>query len=350
MKILVIGGSKFLGRHLVDAGLDRGHDITMFNRGRLSTETAPGVEYIQGDRHKNLDKLAGRTWDAVVDTCGYLPRSLAISTRALRDAVGNYVFISSISAYRGFSETGMDETAGVGELTDEQAARFRDFDLSQDVTGSTFGETYGPLKAACEKVVRDVFGERALNVRPGLIVGPLDPTDRFSYWVMRVAQGGEFLAPGQPERFVQLIDARDLSDWTVKAIENGASGDFNLNGAPRTTTMGQTIDAIKEGVGSDAEPVWVSEPFLEKEGVQPWSELPLYIPEADPDMTGFMDVSVAKAASTDLKFRPIGETARDTYEWRRRETFPMSAGLAPEREAELLSKWREQVSGTLVSP
>jgi 2'-hydroxyisoflavone reductase len=344
MRILIIGGSKFLGRHLSDSAIGRGHDLTVFNRGKISASAGSGVEYIQGDRHKDLGKLAGNMWDAVIDTCGYLPQSLDVSTKTLNNSVGRYVFISSISAYAGFEKLGMDETSSLAELTDEQRARFAEFDLSQDVTAPVLGEAYGPLKAACERVVTRTMGDKALNVRPGLIVGPYDPTDRFTYWVMRVARGGEFVAPGRPERPVQFVDARDLSDWTIRAVENALAGDFNLNGRPGGISMGGALDAIRDTVNEAAAPVWVDEAFIEREEVQPWGELPLFLPESDASYAGFMDVNIDKALDTGLNIRPIDETVKDTFEWRHGESFPMRAGISPEREAELLRKWSEQTT------
>ncbi len=206
MKLLVLGGTVFLGRHLVEAATARGHSVTLFNRGQHNPELYPEVEKLRGDRDSDLSALQGRRWDAVIDTCGYLPRAVRASAELLADAVDHYTFISSISVYADFHTPAMDESAPVGTLADETV---------EEVTG----ETYGPLKALCEQAAERALPGRVLNIRPGLIVGPHDPTDRFTYWPVRVARGGEVLAPGRPHVPVQVIDGRDLAEWTVRMVE-----------------------------------------------------------------------------------------------------------------------------------
>lgn len=339
MKILIIGGTKFLGRHLITAAQGSGHEVTLFNRGRYSSENFAGVEQIQGDRHSNLDRLSGRRWDAVIDTCGYLPQSVEMSAEALRDNVNQYVFISSISAYAGYSNPDFDETAPAAELNAEQTKRVGEIDPKGDLTGATLGEMYGALKVLCEREAEKAMPGRVLQVRSGLIVGSFDPTDRFTYWVMRVARGGEVLAPGTPSRFVQIIDARDLSEWIVKMVERNAAGIYNVTGKPFDLTMQAMLEEIKNVSASNASFTWVSEEFLNQENVQAWSEMPLYMPESSEELKGFLAANVDKALQTGLEFRPLRETIRDTLVWRKTKSDELKAGIDAEREYYLLRKW-----------
>ena len=221
MKLLIIGGTRFVGRHLVAAALERGHEVTLFNRGTQSSPFAD-VETIAGDRNKDLDKLQGRRWDAVIDTCGYLPRNVKSTAEILSGSAERYVFISSQSAYADVSVPGVTETAPLRSLTSEQLDRAYAIDTAGQ---PSYAELYGGLKALCEQVVEEGMPNRVLIVRPGLIIGPYDYTDRFTYWIVRVARGGEVLAPGRPARPVQFIDARDLAAWIVLMTEGGGSVD-----------------------------------------------------------------------------------------------------------------------------
>jgi 2'-hydroxyisoflavone reductase len=342
MKILIIGGTKFLGRHLVVAALRRNHQITLFNRGKHSSEEVANAEQIHGDRHSDLDKLRGRNWDAVIDTCGYFPQTVKASAEALKNSVDRYVFISSVSAYADFSKPDFDETAAVAKLTEEQARKVSEIDLKGDITAATVGEMYGALKALCEREAENAMPGRSLIVRPGLIVGSFDPTDRFTYWVMRAERGGEVLAPGNPNRFVQLIDARDLSEWIVEMIENGQTGIYNATSEPRKLTMEKMLEEIKAETESDAKFTWASEEFLKRENVAAWSEMPLYLPESDKEWRGFLSANVDKALHAGLKFRPLRDTIRETLNWRKTISDDLKAGISFEREQELLKKWREQ--------
>jgi 2'-hydroxyisoflavone reductase len=261
MKLLILGGTVFLGRHLVQAALARGHEVTLFNRGQHNPNLFPNVEKLRGDRDNNLSSLKDRTWDAVIDTSGYIPRLVQASAQLLKNNVNHYTFISSISAYQGLSLPNQDETASVGKLSDETI---------EEITT----ETYGPLKALCEEVIKTLFPSRALIIRPGLIVGSHDPTDRFTYWVHRVARGGEVLAPGRPERQIQIIDVRDLAEWTVKMAETQNIGIYNAIGPDYHLTMQHLLNLCKSVSGSDARFCWVDEELLEHHGVEPWTELP----------------------------------------------------------------------------
>jgi 2'-hydroxyisoflavone reductase len=328
MKLLIIGGTVFLGRHVVQAALDHGHEVTLFNRGRNNENVFPQVEKLIGDRDGNLDALKGRKWDAVIDTCGYVPRVVRQSAEYLAESVGHYTFVSTISVYDDFKEVNKDEAAPVGVLDDESTEEVQ--------------KHYGPLKALCEKVVAEVMPGRALIVRPGLIVGPFDPTDRFTYWPHRAALGGDVLAPGNPDKQVQFIDARDLAEWIVRMAEARVTGVYNATGPESKLTMKQLLDTCVASVGRDAKLNWMDEGFLLENEVGPWMELPLWIPdEGEKALPGMLSVNCGKALDQGLEFRPLAETVRDTLEWDR--TRPLDrerrAGMKPEREQELLAKW-----------
>jgi 2'-hydroxyisoflavone reductase len=330
MKLLILGGTVFLGRSLVDAALARGHEVTLFNRGQHNPELYPAVEKLRGDRDGDLRALEGRQWDAVIDTCGYVPRIVRASAELLADAVGHYSFISSISVYDNFRVRGMTESAPVGTLEDPTV---------EDVLSH-----YGPLKALCEQAAEAAMPGRVLNVRAGLIVGPHDASDRFTYWPHwphRVAKGGDVLAPGRPDRAVQIIDVRDLAEWNVRMAEHGVSGVFNATGPDYTLTMGAVLETCKNVSGSDARFVWASEQFLLDAGAQPWTQLPLWVPDTE-ENAGFSTVDCSKAFAAGLTFRPPAETVRDTLAWdaTRPADEERRNGLPPERETELLQGWR----------
>ena len=333
MKILILGGTVFLGRALVTAALARGHQLTLFNRGKSNPQLFPEVESLHGDRALDLSPLtrADRRWDAVIDTCGYLPRVVRLSAETLAERTDHYTFISSLSVYADASQPGLDEHGAVGKLADE----------SVEVVD---GETYGPLKALCEQAVERALPGRALVIRPGLIVGPYDPSDRFTYWPHRVAQGGEVLAPGEPGSPVQLIDVRDLAEWTVAMIEARASGIYNAAGPEQPLSMGELLETCRVAGGSDATFTWVDEAFLLAQGVQPWSDMPLWIPASDPASAGFHRFDCRKAIAAGLRFRPVADTVRATLAWDagRPAEHAWRAGITREREAELLARWKER--------
>ncbi|HEU4888034.1 MAG TPA: NAD-dependent epimerase/dehydratase family protein, partial [Thermoanaerobaculia bacterium] len=339
MKILILGGPFFVGRYCIEAALARGHEVSVFNRGRHHADLYPEVEKLRGEREGDLAALRGRSWDAVIDTCGYLPRVVRASAELLADAAGQYTFISSVSVYDDFAP-GMDESAPTETLTDEQLQEAEAIEVRDRPTGMTYGALYGPLKAACERAAEEAMPGRVLNVRAGLIVGPHDYSDRFTYWVHRVAAGGDVLAPGRPDRLVQHIDVRDLTEWVVRMIEANRTGIFNVQGPDYPLTMQRLLEECRTVSGSDARLVWASESFLMKSGVTPWSEMPLWIPE---EYEGHKHVGFGKALSAGLTFRPLAETVRDTLAWDR--TRPPDrkwlAGLTRERELQLLRKWRE---------
>jgi 2'-hydroxyisoflavone reductase len=329
MKILFLGGTGFLGPHTVQPALDRKHTVTLFNRGKTNPGLFPDVEKLHGDRRKDLGALKDREWDAVVDTSGYFPRDISTAMDVLGGHVKQYVFISSISVYASNSKPSMDETAAVGELKDP--------DIKQ-VTN----ESYGPLKAACEREAEKRMPGKVTNIRPGLIVGPGDPTDRFTYWPERIDRGGEILAPGNPDAPVQFIDARDLGSWIIQMIEDSHVGVFNAMGPKSKLSMAEMLYGIKAVTTADAQFTWVPDPFLLEHEVGPWMEMPLWIP-SEGDSAGMNQMSNARATAVGLTFRPLADTARDTLEWANQQPKDRKrgAGLDPQKEAAVLKAWHD---------
>jgi 2'-hydroxyisoflavone reductase len=337
VKILIVGGTVFLGRRLVEAALARGHEITTFSRGRHNSGIHQDVEALIGDRNGDLSALRGRLWDAVLDTCGYVPGSVSRILDALdRDQVAHYTFVSSVSVYADHPASGSDESEPVATITPAQLNEAEQMPTGVRATARTYGQMYGALKALCEQAAEQRMPGRVLNVRPGLIVGPDDYTDRFAYWVRRVGQGGEVLAPGKPARRVRVIDARDLADWLVRMAESRTAGIFNATGAEDELTFGGMLEACRTVSGGDARFIWVAETYLLDKGVQPWSELPLWIPAAS---NGIFEIRNDKAIAAGLTFRRLAETIRDTMIWDRNRSNdePLNAGLSREREQELLT-------------
>lgn len=323
MKLLILGGTRFVGRHLVEEALAQGHAVTLFNRGRNNPTLFPEVEKLRGDRDGNLTALEGRKWDAVIDTCGYVPRLVRDSAQLLADAVAHYTFISTISVYQTKGTVEIDEMCEVGSLEDETV---------EEITG----ETYGPLKVLCEEAAEAAMPGRVLIVRPGLIVGPHDPTDRFTYWPVRLAEGGEVLAPSDREQPVEFIDVRDLAKWTISMVETQATGVYNATGPDYPFTMQDFLLECKETTQSDAQLRWSSEEFLFEHQVAPFTDLPLWLPK---ESTSFMMINIQKALNAGLSFRPFADTIRDTLAWyaTRPVELVLKAGLTREREKRLLA-------------
>ena len=317
MRLLLLGGPKFVGRAVIDTALERGHEVTLFNRGMTGAELYPELERIVGDRDGGLEGLRGREWDAVVDTSGYLPRVVGQSAGLLADAVGHYVFVSSISAYASLAEP-VDEGSPLAELSSPGSE-----DIATD---------YGALKALCEQEVEAAFPGRSTHVRAGLIVGPHDPTGRFTYWPHRVARGGDLLVPGPAWRPVQVVDVRDLAAWMVLAAEERLTGPFNATGP---TTMGAVIDAARRMSGAPARPVEVDDAFLAAQGVGEWMELPLWV-DVGGEMPSVFSVDNSRATAAGLTFRPLDDTVAATLADAR---LVDGVGLTPERETELLTAW-----------
>ncbi|PZM85423.1 MAG: epimerase [Candidatus Melainabacteria bacterium] len=321
MKLLILGGTVFLGRHIVNAALAAGHEVTTFNRGKHSLEEQKSVEKLTGDRSEDLSALLKRKWDAVLDTCGYEPEVVAKSVNALKDSVEHYTFISSISTYKGFRTKGMDETAQVKSLEDGDEPE------------------YGSLKVGCERTVEKVFGNKALIIRPGLIVGPFDPTDRFTYWPTRVSKGGQVAAPGDPDRNIQFIDVRDLAKWTIHLIEKKTSGVFNATGPKEPLTMRAFLNECNSVSGNKAQFVWLTDEQVLEAGVGPWMEMPLWIPASAEEHRYFQNIDCTKAHRAGLTYLPLANTIKDTLEWdaSHASKIERKAGLAPEKEAKLLA-------------
>jgi 2'-hydroxyisoflavone reductase len=370
-KILILGGTGFLGPAVVDAAKARGHSLTLFNRGKTEKRIGiiDGVEKLYGNRDPKLhsdeaddkspmglDSLKGGKWDAVVDTSGYVPRIVKASAELLAPNVGLYVFISTVSVYAKNDTPGADETAAVGTISDPTV----------ETMGASF-ENYGPLKALCEQTVEGVMPGRVASVRPGVIVGPGDPTDRFTYWPVRVQRGGEVLAPGSAADLIQLIDVRDLAEFIITLIENKTTGVFNAMG-PADLTIGKTLEACRESSKSDATFTWVPADFLEKKNVSAWGDMPAWVP-SEGDTAGFGKRSFARATKAGIKLRPIIDTAGATLAWWPKEVqrrtritqealaqaekegkdapkmgdpTKLRAGIQPEREKEVLAAWHAE--------
>ena len=318
MRLLVLGGTKFLGRAAVEAALARWHEVTLFNRGETNPELFPEAEKLRGDRTAGLAELRSREWDAVIDPSGYVPAVVRDSAESLAGAIGHYLFISSISVYASLAASNDESSplAELGEMPDDR--------LLEDYSN------YGALKVLCEEAVAEAFGEGHATVRPGLIVGAHDPTGRFTYWPHRVARGGEVLAPAPPERKVQFIDVRDLGSWLVDLSERRAAGAFNATHPGRT--WDEVLETCREVAGSDAVFTWVPDGFLAERDVGEWMELPLWI--HDPEEAGMHETNVSRAVAAGLTFRPLAGTVRDTLALAQPTA---EAGLSPEREAELLA-------------
>jgi 2'-hydroxyisoflavone reductase len=347
MKLLILGGTRFLGRHLVTAALKHNHEITLFNRGHHLSEPQPDVELVIGDRKHDLAKLQGRSWDAVIDTCGYLPHTVKSAAALLSNSIERYVFISSQSVYTDLSVIGVDETAPLATLTNEQLEEANEIDSSAQTSAVNYGKLYSGLKALCEQTVEETLPNRVLIIRPGLIVGPYDYTDRFTYWVQRVARGNEereVLAPGRPDKYVQFIDVRDLAEWTIRMFERKATGIYNANGLPGELTMERMLQECKAVSGSEVDFTWVDENFLLQEKVAAWSEMPLWLPEeAAPHLKGFMFINSDKAVASGLTFRTLRNTVEDTLAWYQSDRLheELSAGIDNQKEQSLLRKWHE---------
>jgi 2'-hydroxyisoflavone reductase len=302
VRLLILGGTVFLGRFLVEAAVRRGHELTLFNRGQSAPGAFLDVEQLHGDRDGDLSPLEGRSWDAVIDTSGYVPRVVRRSAERLAPLVAHYTFVSSISVYGDFPHPGLTEEAPVAELPEPG---------SEDIE-----RYYGELKAACEAEVRALFGERSLIVRPGLIVGPHDPTERFTYWVRRLAAGGPVLAPRASDQPVQLIDVRDLADWIIGMAERQASGTYNATGPAQRMTFTRMLERMHAAIGPAAQLRWIDEGRLADAAVEPWDELPLWLDVSrHPDFAGFLDVDTRRALASGLTFRPLEETTADTLAW-----------------------------------
>jgi 2'-hydroxyisoflavone reductase len=335
MRILILGGTRFIGLHMTALALQRGHTLTFFNRGKTKTDRYPEVERIKGDRNGEIEGLKGREWDAVIDNSGYVPRHVKLSAELLAPGIKQYVFVSSISVYPDFS-VARDEKSPVGKLADETIEKVD-------------GETYGPLKALCEQAAERAVPGRTTVIRPGLIVGPDDNTDRFTYWPARAARGGGFAAPGSPGDAFQIIDARDLAAFTLNAVENNHTGTYNLVSNVNEFKVGQLTDACIASANKQARPkdkphaVYLPAEFLEEQKVAPWSEMPVWLP-AQGEEAAFAGTSNKAALAKGLRITPLRKTVDDTLAWHltrpAEEREKLKAGLAPEKEAAVLAAWK----------
>lgn len=338
LRILILGGTGFTGPQQVRYALDRGHKVTVFNRGKTHPGELPQeAEQLIGDRNGQLDALKGRTWDVVIDNPTSIPVWVRDAAQVLKGNVDRYVFISTISVYSDNSKPGMDETGPLAKYTGPDAMK----ETQATLKASNYG-LYGPLKALSEAEVEKWFPGKALIIRPGLIVGPGDESDRFTYWPVRVARGGEVLAPGNSTDPVQFIDARDLAEWTIRMVEQGTTGIFNATGPKSTLTMGQMLDGIKKVTKTDAPFTWVDADFLAAQKVSPWSDMPVWVPPKG-DEAGFSRISVKRAVDKGLTFRSVPDTTRATLDWFRKQSAArqakLRAGIKPEREKEVLAAW-----------
>ena len=328
LKILILGGTAFLGPQIVEAAQARGHVLTLFNRGKTNPGLFPDIEKLHGDRDGDLKSLEGRTWDAAIDTSGYVPRIVSMSATLLAPSVKRYLFISTISV---FSEDIKPGTAEDGKLA-----------TMDDETNEEVMKNYGALKALSEKAAEKAMPGRTWIVRPGLIVGPGDRSDRYTYWPVRLARGGEVLAPGDGTDPVQYIDVRDLAEWIVAGTEKGLTGVYNATGPDKRLTMKPFLEGVQKGVGGSAKLTWVPAPFLEKQKVAPWGDMPVWIPSNGGEV-GMTELNCAKAIAAGLTFRPVDVTAKDTLAWYK--TTPedrrgkLKAGLSADREKEVLAAW-----------
>lgn len=327
LKVLILGGTVFLGPYLVKDLLDNGHQVTLFNRGTHTIQEIEGVKNLKGDRDGDLSALFEKEWDAVIDTSCHRPRQAMKAAEVLRGHVSHYTFISTIGVYDNFDQAGIDEIYPLSLLENE---------YEEEITE----KNYGALKAAAEKIIESSFKGKSLIIRPGLIVGPGDPTDRFTYWPLRVKEGGNIIAPATPEREVQFIDVRDLSRWIVELVEKKQTGIFNATGRP--IAFEQVLQECKEATNSDARIEWLSEDYLSQHQVQDWSELPLWL-STKRNMPGFFLVNSERAKKAGLTLRPLRETVHDIIIANAgRDSSTLKAGIDKNKENHLLSLWLEQ--------
>ena len=340
LRLLILGGTGFIGPHMVRAALARGHSVTLFNRGRTNTHLFPEVEKLVGDRNGQLDALRGHTWDVVIDNSGYYPSHVRASAELLRGSVGHYLYTSTIDAYRDFRVAGIDETYPLATLppgSPEDPRRF-----------------YGPLKALCEEAVRELYPDTSTQVRPGWIVGPGDNNHLFTYWVVRVDRGGEVLAPGEPTDPMQVTDVRDLAEWYIQITEERLTGAFNAVGP--VISMAQMLYGLRAITSSPVSFTWVDADFLWERDIKPWTNIPIWWPPKNdwgaPSFGGIvggvgalaLDGSLARANG--LKHHALADSAKDTLDWYR-ETYDdwpedRRPGLSERRETELLGEWRRR--------
>ncbi|HWM26344.1 MAG TPA: NAD-dependent epimerase/dehydratase family protein [Chthoniobacterales bacterium] len=341
LRLLILGGTGFTGPFQVRYALERGHKVTVFNRGKTHPGELPKeVEQLIGDRNGQLDALKGRKWDVVIDNPTSVPVWVRDAAQILKGNVDRYVFISTISVYADSSKPGTDESAPLAKYNGADAMK----ESRESIIASKF-MLYGPLKALSEQEAEKWFPKQTLIIRPGLIVGPRDETDRFTYWPVRIDRGGEVLAPGDPTDPVQFIDGRDLAEWTIRMVERRETGTYNATGPEKTLGVGAMLEGIKAANKSSANFTWVNADFLETQKVAPWSDIPVWVPPRGEE-GGMGRISIQRALAKGLTFRPLAETARETLAWFKAQPAERQAklktGLSPEREAEVLAAWHKR--------
>jgi 2'-hydroxyisoflavone reductase len=329
MKILLIGGTGFVGRHICTELLKNGHKVTLFNRGRTEKELFPECERIVGDRDISHEALMGHTWDAAIDTNGRMPSVVKEAARLLRKQVGHYSFISSISAYEALQPNSLDHPKTINETSKLATITSSEID-------DTSMRTYGKRKARCEADILEVWHDKALISRPGLIVGPWDTTDRFTYWPVRIHEGGDIICPGTGDDEVRFIDVRDLAMWHVKMIEEGKHGTFNLTGPAKKLTIKELVKTGVRLINPSSKIIWASQAFLQKHSVSAWSDMPVWAP-------AMTTIDSSKAVASGLKFRPLADTIVDTFKWAESQDMkrPLKAGLTKQREDNLIKSIKE---------
>jgi 2'-hydroxyisoflavone reductase len=337
LKLLFLGGTGFLGPHTVRYAVARGHEMTLFNRGKSDPELFPDLETIHGDRYSDVSGLKDRKWDAVIDTFAYVPKVVTDALDLLKDNIRQYVLISTVSVYKQIATPGMDETAPLATIAPEAAEKIK--------THREVGENYGAMKALCEQAAEKSMPGRVCTIRPGLIVGPRDPSDRFTYWPVRVQRGGEVLSPGSGRDYVQFIDARDLGQFVVHCIEQNTMGTFNADRPGKSIMMRELLETCVSVSKSNATLTWVPVDFLAEHKVEPWSDMPVWV-SPDGEDAGMGQVSTARAMKAGLAIRSARDTVADTLAWF--ATLPeerrskLRAGISAEREKEVLAAWHQK--------
>lgn len=346
MKVLIIGGTRFLGKALVAEAMKRGHEITLFNRG-TNKEIFPEVEHLIGDRDSDLSLLKNRKWDVAIDTCGFAPHQIKKAAAVLGDNIEYYTYISSISVYKDWIPHNITEDYLLQSMPKDKLKAVEEGSISHY-------EYYGALKVLCEAEAEKHWPGRVLHIRAGLLVGPFDYTDRLPYWVQRIEQGGKVMVPGHPDRPVQLIDIKDLATWVFNMAEIRKAGTFNLTGPDYELTMAELLNTCKAVTNSDAEFVWADEQFVLEHKIQPWTEMPLWIPEHFPleeekePWKGSFRISIEKAVAAGLSFRPLEDTIHDVYRWEMdRQDTVRKAGISRDKEQELLKTWFQKESSEI---
>ncbi len=335
LNILFLGGTGFLGPHTVRVALAAGHNVTLFNRGKTNPGLFSELETIKGDRNTDdIKKLKGRKFDVVIDTSAYFPRSVNTAMSVLKENINQYLLVSTISVYKDWSKPEMDESAPLGTLDDPSVEKIT-------------GETYGPLKALCEQAAEKHLPGKVSIIRPGLIVGPGDKTDRFTYWPARIKKGGDILAPGDGKDFIQYIDVRDLAEWMVHCLEHKITGIYNAQVGGGEITIGQLLKTCVQELNQQANLVWVDTDFLQQQEVAPWQEMPVWIPPAN-EYAGSGTMSSKKAYANGLKQRPMRTVINDCYQWfnqlpaARKEK--LRAGISKAKESSVLKAWQTKNS------